>query len=186
MSSSMPHRQIDRSRRQRILDATLAVIGEFGVEGLTHRRVADAAGVPSSAPSYYFDSIEDLLEAALIEAAENEMIAFRRRIEALCSAEELPTVLASYIIDGVRDDPSGIVILGELYVAALRRTRLREVVNAWDAMWLDVLTPIVGRQAALATTLISGALSQRALRLGASVDVSEIEQLFRTTAGLAR
>ncbi|WP_328814217.1 TetR/AcrR family transcriptional regulator [Rhodococcus sp. NBC_00297] len=177
-------RRPDRSRRQRIIDATLTVIADFGVEGLTHRRVAVTAGVPASAPSYYFDSIEDLLQAALVEVVALEMQAFRRRLSGLESVSQLPELLAAYVVEGVRQDPAKIVVFGELHVAALRRTGLREVVNEWDSMWLDLLAPMIGARAALTTTLLSGELSQRALRSSDNLDAAEVEEIFRSACGL--
>jgi DNA-binding transcriptional regulator YbjK len=64
--------QIGRRRQQRgeerrsaLIDATLRIIEEDGLEGVTHRRVADAAGVPLAATTYYFSSKEDLMQAAM-------------------------------------------------------------------------------------------------------------------------
>jgi DNA-binding transcriptional regulator YbjK len=51
-------------RRALILEATLRLIAEGGVDSVTHRRVAKAAGVSLSATTYYFDSREHLLREA--------------------------------------------------------------------------------------------------------------------------
>ena len=42
------------ARREAILRATIAVVGELGPDALTHRAVAERAGVPLSATTYYF------------------------------------------------------------------------------------------------------------------------------------
>jgi len=39
-------RRYDPDRRQRIIDAAIAVVGERGIAGLSHRSVAAAADVP--------------------------------------------------------------------------------------------------------------------------------------------
>ena len=49
--------------RQALLDAGLALLEERGLEGLTLRRVAAAAGVSHSAPAHYFPSLKNLLTA---------------------------------------------------------------------------------------------------------------------------
>ncbi|UGS37277.1 TetR/AcrR family transcriptional regulator [Capillimicrobium parvum] len=185
MSQQTAPRRIDRQRRERILTGALVVIGEHGVEGLTHRRAAEAAGVPLSAPSYYFASIEDLLEGAMREAAARDLAVLRERFAELPCAEELPTLLASHIADALRDDPGGSVVISELYVAALRRESLREVAVAWDETWLDLLTPVVGRPAAIATTIAAGGLAHRALLGGEPADVAELEAVLRVTLGIA-
>ena len=51
-------------RRQLILDTALRMIATGGVDSITHRRVADAAGVPLGSTTYYFESREHLLREA--------------------------------------------------------------------------------------------------------------------------
>src|SRR5215470_4689909 len=48
-------------RREAILDAALALIAERGTEQLTHRSVAEAAGVPLGSTTYYFTSRDELV-----------------------------------------------------------------------------------------------------------------------------
>lgn len=57
--------QRGEERRQVLIEATLRIIEEDGLEGVTHRRVAEAAGVPLAATTYYFSSKEDLMQAAM-------------------------------------------------------------------------------------------------------------------------
>ena len=52
-------------RRQEILEATLRLIGERGVSGVTHRAVAQEANVALASTTYYFDSKDALVEEAL-------------------------------------------------------------------------------------------------------------------------
>lgn len=184
MTAPAAPRRIDRQRRRRIIAGALRVIGEEGVEGLTHRKVARAAGVPLSAPSYYFDSIEDLLEAAMQDAAERDTAALRERFADGVAAEELPGLLAAHIAEGVRQDRTGLIITSELYVAALRRTGLRAIADGWDETWMELLAPLVGRDAALAATMVTGGLAQRALFADGGVDVEELEAVLRVALGL--
>jgi DNA-binding transcriptional regulator YbjK len=71
-NSGRRRQQRGEERRQVLLDATLGVIEQEGLEGVTHRRVADAAGVPLAATTYYFSSKEDLMQAAMEELIERE------------------------------------------------------------------------------------------------------------------
>ena len=57
----------------RILGATLAIIGERGLESVTHRAVAEQAGVSLGAISHHFPSRAELLEQALRRAAAGEV-----------------------------------------------------------------------------------------------------------------
>jgi TetR/AcrR family transcriptional regulator, regulator of biofilm formation and stress response len=51
-------------RREVILDAALALIAERGTEQLTHRSVAEEAGVPLGSTTYYFASRDELVREA--------------------------------------------------------------------------------------------------------------------------
>ena len=57
-------RERGAASRQQILTAASVVIVEAGVGGLTHRAVADRAGVPLARVSYHFPTVEDLMVAA--------------------------------------------------------------------------------------------------------------------------
>jgi TetR/AcrR family transcriptional regulator, regulator of biofilm formation and stress response len=117
-----------RQRREALLRAALAVIGERGIGGLTHRAVAAAAGVPVATTTYYFGSIDELLEAALelyveeeiarLEAVSEQVVAFAG------SADEILLALAAELAGG---DSS--VAQFELYLEVSRRPALQPVVT---------------------------------------------------------
>jgi DNA-binding transcriptional regulator YbjK len=62
-----PEPRQDRSRRRReaLLRATIELLGETGAKSVTHRAVADRAGVPLASTTYYFRSVRELVEEAL-------------------------------------------------------------------------------------------------------------------------
>jgi DNA-binding transcriptional regulator YbjK len=57
----------DRSRRRRdaLLRATIELLGETGAKSVTHRAVAQRAGLPLASTTYYFASVHQLIEEAL-------------------------------------------------------------------------------------------------------------------------
>jgi len=57
----------DRSRRRRdaLLRATVELLGEIGAKSVTHRAVAERAGLPLASTTYYFESVNQLIEEAL-------------------------------------------------------------------------------------------------------------------------
>ncbi|WP_354700150.1 TetR family transcriptional regulator [Paraconexibacter sp. AEG42_29] len=63
-------------RREAIVEATLSILEAEGLEGVTHRRVADAAGVPLAATTYYFSSKDDLMQAAMAALIDREAAIF--------------------------------------------------------------------------------------------------------------
>lgn len=54
------------NRRTVTLDATLRLLAERGVDSVSHRRLAAAAGVPLGSTTYYFDSGEQLQREAFL------------------------------------------------------------------------------------------------------------------------
>ena len=60
------------ARRAAILQATLRILGREGSAAITHRAVAEEAGVPIASTTYYFSSKEDLLKEALYLHVEQE------------------------------------------------------------------------------------------------------------------
>src|SRR5436309_3619114 len=77
-------------RREAILRAAIAVVGEQGSEALTHRAVAQRASVPLSATTYYFDSKEELFREAMGLAAREEVARLERLVLELAPQELTP------------------------------------------------------------------------------------------------
>ena len=57
-------------RKKEITEATLQVIVQSGVQGVTHRAVAEQAGVQLRLTTYYFKDKEDLINEAFMHFAE--------------------------------------------------------------------------------------------------------------------
>lgn len=60
-----PRQERSRQRREALLRATIELLGETGAKSVTHRAVADRAGVPPASTTYYFESVHQLIEEAL-------------------------------------------------------------------------------------------------------------------------
>ena len=59
--------------RSAIVDATIRIIGREGVTAVTHRAIADEAGVSLSSTTYHFASKDEIVGAALERVAELEI-----------------------------------------------------------------------------------------------------------------
>jgi DNA-binding transcriptional regulator YbjK len=117
-------------RRQEILDAALRLIATRGLSAVTHRAVADEAGVPASSTTYYFESLDDLLDAALLSFVRTEaerLKAVTARLEgASVTPAELGGLLMAELRAGKEGDTQLEVAQFELYIEASRRPSLRE------------------------------------------------------------
>jgi AcrR family transcriptional regulator len=60
------------ARREALLEAVLRIVAEVGADAVTHRRVAEEAGLPLASTTYWFNSKEHILTAALEMAAERD------------------------------------------------------------------------------------------------------------------
>ncbi|MGH9010866.1 MAG: TetR/AcrR family transcriptional regulator [Acidimicrobiia bacterium] len=60
-----PRQDRSRQRREALLRAAIQLLGETGVKSVTHRAVAERAGVPLASTTYYFRSVNELIEEAL-------------------------------------------------------------------------------------------------------------------------
>ncbi len=122
-------------RRLRIADAALAVLGESGSRGLTHRAVDDAADLPPGSTSNHFRTREALLEAAARRHAELDLpptadVDAIAEPDAVLNWEQVRALLLAHL-DRLLD-PAGRALLTARYELALESTRrpsLHEVMD---------------------------------------------------------
>lgn len=69
----IPTRADGVKRRRVILDAVRQTIIRSGVQGVKHRAVAEEAGVPLAATTYYFSDIHALLHDAFVDFSESNI-----------------------------------------------------------------------------------------------------------------
>lgn len=113
--------------RDRILRATLRVIGAEGIGGVTNRRIAREAGVSLGTITYYFENQEELLRKSLVLFVREET---DRLFElALTRQQGMTTDQAAAMVEQVAESisfgPEEIGAL-ELFVQAGRDEWLRE------------------------------------------------------------
>jgi DNA-binding transcriptional regulator YbjK len=175
-----PRGPSDPDRRERIARAAITVVGERGVEALTHRAVAATAGVPLGSTTYHFATLDDLLEVALHVAAEDNVLRLRAWEAALPAGADIAAALADLAIQSLSgEERPRTVVEYELYIAALHRPRLRTASFAWDAAMAELFAsrtdPLTGQL--LAATFCG--LVMQALLADPPPDRAEVEALFR-------
>ena len=123
MTRAEPTRQARGERRRRaILQAALRVISDHGVDAVSHRTVAEEADVPLASTTYYFESLDELLEGALEMFVDEEAARLTTLAERL-DGQDLPPLEVARLF---RAELAHDVAQFELYVEAGRRPRLRE------------------------------------------------------------
>ncbi len=120
-------------RRSAILDAALDVIAAGGVDAVTHRRVAAAAGVPLGSTTYYFASRDELLREAFRHYAAG-VFAWIAELEA-----ELPHSTARHLVEFLVEfarrefaDPERVRVEYELILRAARDPALAREFQAFE------------------------------------------------------
>jgi len=125
--------RIGADRRTAILDAALRLIGAGGIDSVTHRRVAEAAGVPLGSTTYYFDSRAHLLGQAFIHH-----IGRMQRIHAELASEHRirdAESVADFLValsERTFDDRPSMLAKYELTLFAARDAELADVLHDWD------------------------------------------------------
>jgi DNA-binding transcriptional regulator YbjK len=136
------------ARREALLDAVLRVVAEAGVDAVTHRRVAEVAGLPLASTTYWFESKEHLLTAALERAADRDI----ERLRAFLSDAPEPTadplgLVVDAILDPVEElgqtSRGCLLATYALMLEAARRPALRDVTTRWSDAYLKALPPLL-------------------------------------------
>ncbi|ASU80971.1 TetR family transcriptional regulator [Actinopolyspora erythraea] len=173
----------DPGRRERIARAAIGVVAERGIEKVTHRAVAAAAGVPLGSTTYHFATLDDLLAMALRQAAQDNVAELREWAEGMDSGVDLPAVLTDLVLRYLGPERERTVVEHELYVAALHRPALRSASTEWDAALRDLFTAYTDEVSGkMLAAVFCGLLWQGVVREPLP-DRDEIEMIFRRAIG---
>lgn len=119
-----------KARRAEILGATVELIYERGISAVTHRAVAERAGVRPSAPSYFFPSIDELIVEAF-RSIMTDMVAELEGLSAQIEAEDMTREQAvdAYIAHAVAASARYDKLQFEAYIFADQKPALRDEVE---------------------------------------------------------
>lgn len=169
------------ARRRKILDACVRVIGSGGLAAVTHRAVADAAGVPLGSTTYYFTDRDDLVRQTMEYAVEVEaarMAAVLERVDGPPTLDSSVDLLTEIFLDKSVADPLYDLALFEMFLEATRNPSAREQTRRWSALIaritdqvLPATDPAVPRQTVvlLVAALIDGLMLESASNRNLSV-----------------
>jgi DNA-binding transcriptional regulator YbjK len=160
------HAKRRNPRRREILEATLRVIGESGVNGATHRAIAHEAGVALASTTYYFDSKSALVEEALelmIERSIEDVSRHTDCPERISQTELIDRIVA--FVDAQINDPNAFLLAQyELMLEAGRAQYLRPLARRWTIAYMEGFERVVcsaglpGRATEIITNFVEGAL----------------------------
>lgn len=133
------------ARRALILEATLRILGDEGPAGVTHRRVAQEAGLPLAATTYWFASKDALLVEACRLASERDAARLRKVAEDLRSDDRRDVAgrLTELLTAELADTRSTLIAFYTLWLEAARRPALREIGDEYAALYHATMREIL-------------------------------------------
>lgn len=133
--------------RTKIAEGATEVLAREGVEGLTHRAVARAAGVSLAATTYHFDAKADIIEAASRTLLEGYLTAFRRMAGRIAAGEErrftsLDDLVRQIVLNAIGRERTRSLAWTELILHGGRSPDGRALAQSWyeqlDAIWYEI------------------------------------------------
>lgn len=137
------------ARREALLRAVLRIVGEIGPEAVTHRRVAEVAGLPLASTTYWFSSKDELLAAALELAADDDVARLRGTAERLdADADPVEAIIALTLGpfgEALRTSRASLIAAYALWLEAARRPGLRDLSARWTDAYHDAIADVLER-----------------------------------------
>ncbi len=124
-------------RRQLILDTTLRMIAAGGIDSVTHRKVAEAAGIPLGSTTYYFESREHLLRETF-----NHYIGMAKALQERLGARPITRVqdLVNFLVELTNRELADEALLlaeYEMTLFAARDPQVAELLHQWDGVMIN-------------------------------------------------
>ena len=138
-------------RRQALVSAAAELLSEGGFDAIRHRAVAERAGMPLAATTYYFSSLEDLITAAVEKEGRAELAAGRQRLEALAEQQRSTDLVVELVLDmllGAESRSGGaesVLLRYERLVGSPRRPYLAPLMRELGDELQQLLSEILSR-----------------------------------------
>lgn len=128
------------------MQATLRLIAEGGVDAVSHRSVAELAGVSLGATTYWFASRQDMLQQALAHFVSSEVGLVRERLAGVLgkrlSQRRLVDEFTAFLLPQLGEERWRTVAQYALLGEAARRPELQPLCREWNEAWQEVLTEV--------------------------------------------
>ncbi|MCG2575116.1 TetR/AcrR family transcriptional regulator [Acinetobacter sp. ME22] len=126
------------SGREALLKATIEVVGQRGLHGLTFRAVAELANVNNSLVSYHFGNKDTLLREAVHWA-----VSYAITLSDFSDLEKRSDNFAQNLVDFVKNDPNLHIFQYEFILESRRRPELKCEATALYEAYIDTLEKVL-------------------------------------------
>lgn len=136
-------------RRQALVEAASELLVEGGFDAVRHRAVAERAGLPLASTTYYFDSLDELITAAVEFHGRAELASCRQRLTTISGHLTDDDVLVDLVLDLLvgQDvtDTETMLLRYERLVATGRRPYLRPLMRVLSTELHELIADIIAR-----------------------------------------
>src|SRR3954447_6116017 len=140
-------------RRAALVAGAAKLLVEGGVDAAGHRAGRERAGLPLASTTYYFNSLEDLVTAAVEHHSKAELVTGRRRLEELATRNRGVQATVELVLEMLLGPESGdqeadaeaVLLRYERLGATGRRPYLRPLMRTLSAQLDELLTEIFAR-----------------------------------------
>jgi DNA-binding transcriptional regulator YbjK len=157
-------------RRQALVEAAAALLVEGGFDAVRHRAVADRAGLPLASTTYYFDSLDELIIAAVERHSRAELDRGHGLLAELPAEKRDLDSVIELVLDQLLGPAAGaqdaelVLLRYERLVATFRRPYLRPLMRTLGTELRSLLHAVFTRS-------------------GTPVDALRLEQLIALVDG---
>jgi DNA-binding transcriptional regulator YbjK len=138
-------------RRQALAEAAAELLVEGGFDAVRHRAVAERASLPLSSTTYYFDSLDELIAAAVEHHGRGELVRGTAQLAALPARPRGVDAVIELMLDQLLGLPAGegdaelVLLRYERLVATFRRPYLRPLMRTLGAELRGLLLQVFAR-----------------------------------------
>lgn len=134
-------------RRYALVSAAADLLCQGGFEAVRHRAVADRAGLPLASTTYYFSSLDELVEQAVEHLATVESAQLRERVQALPRRRRGSEAAADLLVDLLAGDATREQTISryERYIACARHPALRGIERRMLQLRTDAVVEAMSR-----------------------------------------
>jgi DNA-binding transcriptional regulator YbjK len=133
-------------RRLLLLQTTLRLIADQGIDAVTHRSVAEAAEVPLGSTTYWFASRQEMLREALEHFARLEIETLHEHLDSVLgkrlSRKRLVDEFTELLLAQLGSERWRTVAQYALLQEAARRPELQPVCREWTEAWEQALAEL--------------------------------------------
>jgi DNA-binding transcriptional regulator YbjK len=137
-------------RRQALVEAAAQLLIEKGFDGVSHRAVAQRAELPLASTTYYFESLDGLVAAAVEHHSRLELARARAMLDQLVPGRRDEDAMVELVMELLlgpvtEDDAEAVLLRYERLVTMSRRPYLRPLMRQLGAELRELLMRIAQR-----------------------------------------